>query len=313
MKWPSSEIVEQLPLPYRMWARYLRYGPKRGGNVDLNGNGVLGGGAYYRAIAALHARWGLAKQSRMVTLRERAKQYCMTIDLLDFESFNHTLDVWLYGSPESEFIRRNFGPGQVYVDVGANMGTLTLQAASSGGPESRVYAFEPQERALAALATSIHENAFRHVQTSSLIVTKSTEESLPFYVPSSGSGAGSLNQGHSSQHGRATRVFRNSISLDDFSAREQLQRLDILKVDVEGYEADIFEGGRQTLLRLRPVVLFEFDPGVLRRNRRNPHGSFDVLRACGYSKFHDIAEFIDGSIMPFTASGDHLSNVIAVP
>src|SRR6476646_9440981 len=84
--WPALPPVSQLPLPYRAWAWWLRHGPPRR-------QGVLGGSALFRALAR---GYGISSRNTLHTLTAPSLP-ALTIDLLDFETFPHTLPVWYRG------------------------------------------------------------------------------------------------------------------------------------------------------------------------------------------------------------------------
>lgn len=129
MNWPGRLACDQLPLLYRLWAAYLRTASARASG------GVFGGSAFFEMLAL----WGRIQYRRgygLLTLWDSAVPHGLTIDLLDFESFNHTIDLWLAGCDESRLIRALFGPGQVFVDVGANLGVFSLLAACNAGATS---------------------------------------------------------------------------------------------------------------------------------------------------------------------------------
>ena len=236
----------------------------------------------------------------------------MTIDLLDFECFNHTLDLWLRGCDESRMLRALFAPGDVFVDIGANLGLFSLQAASIGGAHSRVYSFEPQPRAAAALRSSAAANALNTISVVEMVVSAS-EGAVAFFVPSTGSGVGSLSRDHASQVSRAVKVMRQSTSLDAFASSHAFHRLDLLKIDVEGFEADVLKGSADTLRRFLPIVWYEVNPAALRTAGRAQDVCIPLLKSYGYSGFFDVATLWSGTKKALSVDVDVLTNVVAVP
>lgn len=80
----------------------------------------------------------------------------------------------------------------------------------------------------------------------------------------------------------------NVISIDDFVGAEQLNRLDLLKIDVEGFDVDVLAGATESIKRFRPIILFEYCLGSALKNK---HDLFDDIYASllslGYS-FYSI-------------------------
>lgn len=66
--------------------------------------------------------------------------------------------------------------------------------------------------------------------------------------------------------------------LDDFG----IENCDFLKIDCEGYEAPIIEGGEQTIQRCRPVIIVEQKPGHAQRFGRRPTEAVEILRSWGF-------------------------------
>jgi FkbM family methyltransferase len=305
MHWINHSIVRQLPLSYRLWGHYLRLAPIR------SGGGALAGSALFRLLRAF-ARVRRRAHDGLLTIHESAAPYSLTIDLLDFESFNHTLDLWLRGCDESRMLKALFALGDVFVDIGANLGLFSLQASSLGGAQSRVYSFEPQPRAAAALRSSAASNGLDTITVVEMVVGAS-EGDVPFFIPFSGSGVGSLSRVHASQASGALEVIRQSTSLDVYFSSVAVDRVDLIKIDVEGFEGDVLKGAKETLRRFSPNIWFEINPAALQTAGRSQGECISLLESCGYRTFFDIATL--WSRAPQTVSGDvdNLTNVIAVP
>ena len=138
----------------------------------------------------------------------------------------------------------------VTLDVGANVGAVTLALARFTSPGGIVHAFEPGPPNLQRLRANLALNP-----TLATCVT--------VHEAGVGETAGELRwQEEAGNPGNAMLGTDGShtvpvITLDDFAARQRLTRLDFIKVDVEGMELSVFRGARQTLRRLRPVIYFE--------------------------------------------------------
>ena len=74
-------------------------------------------------------------------------------------------------------------------------------------------------------------------------------------------------------------------TLDSFCDEQQLTRLDLVKIDVEGFEERMLLGGRQALRRWQPVLLLEIDPPRLREKGTTPERVLALLREMGYHFF----------------------------
>ena len=141
-----------------------------------------------------------------------------------------------------------FAPlGGVAVDIGANIGEWAVPLAKAVGPGGRLLCCEPNPAMAAALTATL---AINNLQQATV---------LPVAV-SFCDGAGHLaidpvDSGQSRLAGAGIAVMLRS--LDSLVAEHGLQRLDLLKIDVEGHEAEVLAGAGQTLARLRPALIFE--------------------------------------------------------
>ncbi len=143
--------------------------------------------------------------------------------------------------------------GMRCLDIGANYGVFSLGCARRVGPEGRVWSFEPTPRTADFLSTSIRENGFGNV-------------SLMRMALSSISGTAKLVTHADSEHNYLTEEVTGGERceivdvrrLDDLASEQGLENIDFVKMDAEGAEIAILEGGEQFFERESPVVLFEF-------------------------------------------------------
>jgi FkbM family methyltransferase len=153
---------------------------------------------------------------------------------------------------EIAFLRRVLMPGQQVIDVGANYGVYTLSVAKAVGPTGAVWAFEPASITARYLEQSIAANNFtqivlersalsRDCGTAQLTINDNSE--LNALVRGEGSGSAS----------ETVRL----VTLDDCLQRYGWKQIDFLKIDAEGEEANIIEGGRRFLAEQSPLILYE--------------------------------------------------------
>lgn len=148
----------------------------------------------------------------------------------------------------------------VVFDVGANVGVYTDVLLEIFGEDAVIYAFEPAAKAFELLAENLrgHENV--HLQNVGL---GNEEATATLYSAGEGSKLGSV-------YDTSARLRRSGLALaeqepvtlttvDRFCEREEIERIHLLKLDVEGHELKILEGGRRMLDEERIDVLqFEF-------------------------------------------------------
>lgn len=152
---------------------------------------------------------------------------------------------------------KRFVKGGILFDVGANKGAYARALLDAfGDTATRIICFEPSEE---LVKTFLHFNDTRiSVINSALGRTKGT---VPFYASESDSGLGSLTKRRLTHFGLEMKKVQDVqvITLDDFAISNGIDRIDLLKLDVEGHELDVLEGGKNLLLQNRiGCIQFEF-------------------------------------------------------
>jgi FkbM family methyltransferase len=185
---------------------------------------------------------------------------------------------------EQCFIRAYLRCGDGVVDAGANLGLFTVLAASTVGPSGRVYAFEPNPERLRSLIRNVERNGFANVVPSGCALSdrQGTED---FNVVLDGwdaySSLGAI------ESGRASRTVSVEMdTLDDAGGRlgVDLDRLRLIKIDVEGWEEFVLRGAGTMLAGPgAPVVIFEANEPAARRSGSSAVAVTEVLRSYGYS------------------------------
>ncbi len=153
-------------------------------------------------------------------------------------------------------------PGDVVLDVGANVGMYTLLAGKLVGPTGKVYAFEPVRASHAALNENLRLNqAGENVKTFKVALSNANgtaQMSIPTSV-GRGSSSDAFNsfQLDTDPSNTGAEVVE-TIKLDTFVSQYGLQRIDFIKVDIEGAELLFFQGAGEVLQQLKPsYIVFE--------------------------------------------------------
>ncbi len=148
----------------------------------------------------------------------------------------------------------------VCLDVGANIGLYTLALAAMA-PEGSVWAFEPGPSTFEFLSRNVEINSLLNAHPVNAAVSDVTGtvefQDIPFFTAGSFTVVG--------EPFLTTEVLGSlcikspSITIDQFMADQGLDRLDFVKVDVEGGEMAVLDGAVKTLAEHRPVVVLEFN------------------------------------------------------
>jgi FkbM family methyltransferase len=245
-------------------------------------------------------------------------------------------------------IRRYVTPGAIAIDVGANVGWHTLLMAARAGSTGRVYAFEPNDSTRQRLVSAVEANDLAQVTVDGRAVADLVG-ARGFQAPLAGhvwDGTGRLiaaqaqdgrdergkQEGQERQEGRerqegqegqeglegqegregqerqTTRI--ECTTLDAFVAERHIERLALVKIDVEGWELSVLRGARHVLSALRPVVVFEYDPAYVSRSG----GAAEDLTRCWSNADYELFA-LDPRHPPARLArlGDRGGNFLALP
>jgi FkbM family methyltransferase len=163
----------------------------------------------------------------------------------------------LYDPNEFTYLDRILKPGGTFIDVGANMGLYTLFAAKRVAPHGAVVAIEPSSRDFSRLEAHLALNHLINVHSLKIAISNCSKEADLLIAPENISGHNTLGyfayDSVTPQGKERVRVER----LDDVVQRIGLQRIDVLKIDIEGAELHALHGAKKILKLFRPVILLE--------------------------------------------------------
>ena len=184
--------------------------------------------------------------------------YRVELDLIDH--IQRLVYLGAYERWETGVVRRLLRPGMCFVDVGANIGYFTLLAARRVGPTGRVFAIEPSPYAADRLSRTISANVIPQVRIERCGLGRRQGE-VVLYDAAVGNHTPTM-LGDPGCHGLVVPVR----TLDDCVREWSIDRIDLMKIDVEGYEPEVFAGAARTLAdgKIR-AILCEFNAHWLAR------------------------------------------------
>lgn len=157
---------------------------------------------------------------------------------------------------ELSFVRRHLKPGTVFLDVGANAGIFTVLAGKRLGPAGSVHAFEPGEAEQSLLRQNLALNRLSNVAVYDGAVSNHCGTAQLAVAQD-----GALNSLAKTEHPNQTvKAWRDVsvITLDEYVTQKGIQRVDFIKIDVEGAEKWVFEGADRLLTSTPDLtILFE--------------------------------------------------------
>jgi FkbM family methyltransferase len=159
-------------------------------------------------------------------------------------------------------------PGDIVLDIGANIGAHTLPFARLVGKDGRVYAFEPTQYAFEKLKRNVNANP--SISSSiELVHAMLVSDDRNSIVPAIYSSWPLRKEDglHKQHRGKLMSTSdAAAMTLDEFVDRKGIDRIDFVKLDVDGNEAGVLAGAANTLRRFRPRVLMEWAPYLFEGN-----------------------------------------------
>jgi len=179
----------------------------------------------------------------------------------------------------SEYVKE----GDVCLDVGANIGAISLSLAKKIGTSGKLYAFEPGPLLYQRLCNNFQLNSELDKVTTCINRGVSDEIGELFWNE----------EVHN--RGNANLLAKSGISvpittLDKYFEQVKLQKLNFIKIDVEGMEYEVMAGGIKTLESFKPIIYFETHPVFEEIRKMNLHQMIeDLLTPLGYI-FYTLSE-----------------------
>lgn len=158
---------------------------------------------------------------------------------------------------EQQFVRATLSPGDIFIDIGANLGLLTLIAAKAVGPTGHIYAFEPSERERGYLQRNLALNHLNNVTI--LPYAVGAMPGMARLAISQDGGSNSLKQNSNPEQQIQRWQEVEIITLDHFVVQQKLGKVALIKIDVEGGEINVLQGASQLLSSENPpMIMTEF-------------------------------------------------------
>jgi FkbM family methyltransferase len=184
--------------------------------------------------------------------------------------------------PLVKFLRGFLKPEMTVADVGANIGEVTLYSAKRLSL-GRVLSFEPVPGVFQQLSENVALNAFGNVEMFN-VGLYDRDGVLPLYLKDDDA-YGLVNEGVGSVFGSPGDKTQVTIPLrkfDDLAQEIALNRLDFLKIDVEGAELMVLKGAESSLRAFRPVIVTESSAANQKLAGYSARDLYEYLGSLGY-------------------------------
>lgn len=179
------------------------------------------------------------------------------------------------------FLKRNLKEGDVFVDVGANIGGYTLVAARLVGETGKVIAFEPVKFVYDRLCFNIDLNKLGNVSAEKSALYKESGTLTLHVSDRENMGMSSIFH-HDTESGQTEKA--DAIALDDYIKTSGIKKIKLIKIDVEGAELEALKGMQRILRDLRPIIIAEVSDEVLQNDPARKQETIGWLKGMGYER-----------------------------
>jgi FkbM family methyltransferase len=226
---------------------------------------------------------------RSFPIRHRLISFLLDIDIKGIRWLAHRLPKWLMPNPEKQsdyillannqlkitihpakdsgverslhatgtyekgildFLRTNLKVGDIFIDVGANIGWISLFASKCVGESGKVYAIEAHPLISKELRSNVNLNSSKNIEVCDFALGH--EEGAATIWEDENN-----NRGGSSMHFTSGRHVKTFVKrLDNWLPADITPKL--IKIDVEGFEGQVIAGAIETIKRFRPILVIEF-------------------------------------------------------
>jgi FkbM family methyltransferase len=240
-----------------------------------------------RALRRVVGVWlsfsGSGADGRQVVCTRQGVRWCLDLD----EGVQLALYLGVYERSTTRALARMAPTGAVVVDIGANIGAQALPLAHRLGPGARVIAVEPADSAVARLRANLELNPdlATRVKVCHRALGAAGDSPAGSYFArwplTTAPGAHPVHQGAPEQSTAA------AATLDRLVEELGLDRVDLIKLDVDGNEMPVLRGATATLARHQPVVVFELAPYLLEERGDAPSALPQLLIDYGYRLYDE--------------------------
>jgi FkbM family methyltransferase len=176
------------------------------------------------------------------------------------------------------------------IDIGANLGYYSVILGKLLKPSDKLFAFEANPLVMDMLNKNIAINDLQDdIEVFNCALTDLNDQKLSLYLPlRAGSSAASLNKLHPQDKNNSIEILTKR--LDDVGQIRNLDKISLIKIDVEGAELDVIKGALETIRKNKPVLFIE----LLRKWSKvfgyHPNDVLIILQELGYNVFEVNSE-----------------------
>lgn len=201
-----------------------------------------------------------------------------------------------YEEETVDFFKKNILPGMSIIDIGAHVGYYTALFAKLVGPTGTVYAFEPDKDNFGLLEKNVGNRKNVHLFNEAI---SDKDGFIDFYKIKGSTGCHSL---IAPQNDEVKKINIPTATIDSFIKKHHLNKVDFIKIDIEGGEYLALAGMQKLFNSSRDLsIIMEFRPEAISSTKINPQEFLKIIRGFGFEIFEILSK---GNIRLITKTGD---------
>lgn len=208
----------------------------------------------------------------------------------------------VYEYEETQLVKKLVKNDFTVLDIGANIGYFTLILARQA---KQVHAFEPEPRNFQILQKNVETNGLKNVTLYNAAVAE-TAGTCTLHLCDTNRGMHRIYESHWCNEGT---VDVQKIKIDDMN----FERIDLVKIDVEGAELGVLKGMKQLLGKGKTMVLMEFHPPSIIEYGAQPREIYDLMMSLGYKLRLPGGDAISFDALERHATEQVASNILCTP
>lgn len=170
----------------------------------------------------------------------------------------------------------------VIFDVGANIGGTTLNFAKLAGTNGRVYSFEPDPINYKSIQKNLSLNNFNNIVLNKIGLGNKSGDFKIYTVDEKNKGMNRILENSKNENGEYVKV----ITIDEFVRGNKIDNINLIKIDVEGFEFNVLKGAEMVLNDFHPILFVELDNQNLIEQETSAVELIAYLLSFGYEIFH---------------------------
>jgi FkbM family methyltransferase len=197
---------------------------------------------------------------------------------LDISDYQNWLIYFGIKTDEPKDLLKLIQPGNTVIDIGSNIGQTSMNIAKICGNNGLVFGFEPDPVNFNRAIENLNLNSFTNIKYYNVgLGDKKGVLHLKINTPSNRGGNRIDKNGDNNSH-----IKVPIETLDTFTMNENLQKVDLIKIDVEGFETEVLKGAEKMIAKFKPMLYIELDDNNLKAQGTDARALINYIQTMGY-------------------------------